>query len=94
MNNYEVMFIIKPELSEEEKKNLFSQLNDLVVKNKGKVNSANIWLERKKLFFPIKRHREGVYYLMNFDIAPSQISELRHAYKLNEQILRVLVTKL
>lgn len=94
MNNYEVMFIIKPELSEEEKKNLFGQLNDLVVKNKGKVSTANIWLERKKLFFPIKKHREGVYYLMNFSIAPTQIAELKHAYKLNENILRVLVTKL
>jgi len=93
MNNYEAMFIIKPDLSEEEKKTLFNQINEAVIKNKGEVLKASIWLEKKKLYFTIKKYHDGQYYLMDFSILPNLIKEIRHAYKLNENILRVLITK-
>lgn len=93
MDKYEAMFIIKPDLSEEERKTLFSQLNDAVSKNNGNVSQGSVWLEKRKLFFPIKKFREGLYYLMNFSIGPLAIKEMRHAYSLNENILRVLITK-
>lgn len=92
MNKYEAMFIVKPDLSEEERKSLFNQIGDAVTKNKGTVDSAAVWAERKKLLFPIKRNLEGMYYLMNFSIGTSAIKDIRHAYKLNENILRVLIT--
>lgn len=94
MKKYEAMFIIKPDLSEEERKNLFNQINDAVAKNNGKVSSGAVWAERRKLYFPLKRHREGLYYLLSFSIAPLAIKEISQAYKLNENILRVLITKL
>lgn len=93
MNKYEVMFIVRPDSSEEEKKTLFSQINDAVTKNNGKVTEANIWSEKRRLFFPLKKHTEGVYYLMHITIDPLLVKELRHAYKLNEGILRVLIIK-
>jgi len=92
MNKYEAMFIVKPDLSEEEKKSLFNQISDTVAKNQGTVDSAAVWAERKKLLFPLKRNLEGMYYLMNFSIGPSAITDIRRAYKLNENILRVLIT--
>ncbi|MDD4980978.1 MAG: 30S ribosomal protein S6 [Candidatus Omnitrophica bacterium] len=94
MKKYEIMFIIKPDLSEEEKKTLFDQIGDVVAKNNGKVSSAAIWSEKRKLYFTIKKHREGVYYLVNFTVAPGAIVNINHAYALNENILRVLVTAL
>jgi len=94
MNKYEAMFIVKPDLSEEDKKNLFQQINDVVTKNKGSVEQGSLWAEKKKLFFPIKKHTEGVYYLLSFSLDPLAIKDIRHAYKLNENILRVLISKL
>ena len=94
MNKYEAMIIIKPDLSEEEKKALFGQISDAITKSEGKVNQANIWSERRKLYFPIKRQNEGVYYLVNFDAAPSAIVQIRLTYTLNENILRALITRL
>ena len=93
MNKYEAMFIVKPDLSEEERKNLFGQINDVVAKNNGKVIEGSVWSERRKLIFPIKKYREGVYYLLNFSLAPLIIKEIIHTYNLNENILRVLITK-
>jgi small subunit ribosomal protein S6 len=93
MNTYEAMFIIKPDLSEEERKTLFNQINDAVVKNSGNVSGASVWAERKKLYFTIKKYQEGLYYLMNFSLSPLAEKDIRHAYMLNENILRVLITK-
>lgn len=94
MKKYEAMLIVKPDLSDAEKKDLFNQINDAVVKNNGNVASASIWAEKRKLCYPIKKYREGIYYLMNFSAPPELITKMNHAYKLNENILRVLITKI
>ena len=94
MNKYEAMFIVRPDLSEEDKKTLFQQINDAVTKNAGEVAQGALWADRKKLFFPIKKFTEGVYYLLSFTLNPLAVKDIRHAYKLNESILRVLIVKL
>jgi small subunit ribosomal protein S6 len=93
MNNYEAMFIVKPDLSEEEKKSLFSQLQEAVAKLKGSVSSAAVWGEKRKLFFPIRKCGEAVYYLMQFGLPAAAVKELSRAYQLNENVLRVLITR-
>ncbi len=94
MNKYEGMFIVKPDLAEEEKKTVFGQINDAIAKNNGDIASSAIWSERRKLCFPIKKCREGIYYLLNFNLEdPQKMSQIRQIYKLNENILRVLITK-
>jgi len=93
MNKYEAMFIVKPDLSEDERKILFNQVTEAVTKNKGEVATGAVWAERRKLFFPIKKQHEGLYYLLNFSLPPLAVKDIRHAYSLNENILRVLITK-
>lgn len=94
MNKYEAMFIIRPDLSEDEKKILFKQIEEAVTKNQGQVSSGAIWSEKRKLYFPIKKHQEGVYYLLTFSLPPLLLKELRRTFSLNENILRALFTKL
>jgi len=94
MNKYEAMIIVKPELPEEEKKTLFNQISEAVVKVKGTVATAAVWSERRKMCFPIKKLQEGIYYLVNFSAPTSAIPELNNIYKLNENILRVLIIRL
>lgn len=94
MNKYEAMFIIKPDLSEEERKTVFQQISDAVTKRNGALVSAGIWSEKRKLIFPIKKHHEGIYYLVNFNAAPESIREMNNTYKLNDNILRVLISRM
>lgn len=94
MKKYEAMFIVKPALSEDEKKNLFSQIAEVITKNSGEVAKANVWSERRRFYFPIKKSDEGIYYLVNFSLPPEGVTKARQAYKLNENILRVLITAL
>ena len=94
MKKYEAMFIIKPDLSEDQKKALFSQINEAITKNKGDVLQAAVWSEKRKFCFPVNKHPQGTYYLMNFALEPQAIGEIRRLYKLNENILRVLIIKI
>ncbi len=92
MNKYEAMFIINPTLSEEERKTLFAQISDAVVENGGVVSKAAVWSERKKLYFTIKKFQEGVYYLLDLNLPAPGVAKIQEAYKINENILRVLIT--
>jgi len=93
MNKYEAMFIVKPDLAEADKKTLFGQISDAVTKNSGSVSQESVWSEKRKLFFPIKKCHEGVYYLVNFSAPGAAVAKLKQVYKLNENILRVLITR-
>ena len=94
MNRYEALFIVNPELSEEERKSLFTHLHDAVTKHQGTVSQGAVWAEKKKLYFPIGKHNEGVYYLMNFQSPGEAIKDINNAYTLNENVLRVLISRL
>ncbi len=92
MNKYEAMAVVKPDLSDEDKKVLFKQIDDTIIKYKGEISASGVWAEKRKLYFPIGKFGEAIYYLAAFSAPASAIKEIRHAYKLNENILRVLLT--
>ena len=99
-NKYEAMFIIKPDLKDEEKSTVMKGIKEHVIKQQGVVLNDQIWAERRKLaydLFPIggqTRFKEGMYYLVNFEIDPLVVTTLKSNYSLNEHILRFMILKL
>jgi small subunit ribosomal protein S6 len=99
MKKYEAMFIIKPDLKEDEKASCMRSIKEQVTKHQGNVTQDQIWAERRKLaydLFPIggqARFKEGMYYLLNFDSDPLMIATLKSNYALNENILRFLILR-
>lgn len=94
MNKYEAMVIVRPDLSDEDKKTLFKQIDEAVTKNGGQISNSGVWAERRKFYFPINKFMEGIYYLAAFTAPSAAIKEMRNTYKLNENILRVLFTRM
>ena len=93
MHKYEAMFILNPALSEDERKAVCNEITDAIVKNKGTVTQSSIWSEKKRMCFRIKKCDDGVYLLVNFTLPPQAVSELKNTYRINENILRVLITR-
>ncbi len=99
MKKYEAMFIIKPDLKDEEKSSVMKSIKEQISKHRGNVTQDQLWAERRKLaydIFPIgggTRFKEGMYYLVNFDSDPLAIATLKTNYSLNEHILRFLILK-
>jgi small subunit ribosomal protein S6 len=98
MHKYEAMFVLRPDMNEGEKTSMLNQIKDALNKSNVKINSANIWAEKRKLYFDLVikgkavKFREGLFYLVDFLSDPLEINKINVAFRLNENILRFLIT--
>lgn len=92
MNAYEGLFVIKPDLKEEDAKNTYKAISDAVTKNGGAIVKEEIWGKRL-LAYPVKKFKEGYYYKLNFTSPAASITKNEAIYKLNADILRAMITK-
>ena len=92
MNKYELVVIIDAQKAQPEKDEIYKQLNDSLVKGGGKVTAAQVWLERQKFVFNIKKKTEGTYYLINFEAPGPLAKKMDPVLRLNERLLRYLIT--
>lgn len=90
MKEYEALFILDPD-KEESLKEIASGITGTIAKKKGKINKEENW-GKLRMAYLIKKKTDGIYYKLNFSIDPSEISALNNSYKLNADILRVMIT--
>lgn len=81
MNNYELMVIFTPVLSDEDFKSEQKKIASLVESNGGEVLHSNPW-GLKSLAYPVAKKTTGLYWVMEYK-APSDFNE-----KLKIQLLR------
>jgi small subunit ribosomal protein S6 len=81
MNNYELMVIFTPVLSDDEYKAAQKRYEALVKENGGEVTHTNPW-GLKSLAYPIAKKTTGLYWVMEYS-APTSFNE-----KLKTQLLR------
>ncbi len=94
MTKYELVVILDAHSNQEEKETIIKQTADAIAKGGGKVINSQVWLEKHKLTFKIKRRTEGTYYLINFECASSATPKIRQILSTNEDILRSAITKI
>jgi small subunit ribosomal protein S6 len=94
MAKYEVMFVTKSGLVDQDKEAILKQVTEVITKNEGKVNKKEVWMEKHRMAYAIKKQREGTYFLVEFNIPGAAIIKLNQAWKLNESMLRFQVIRL
>ncbi len=93
MNTYEGLFIIRPDLKEEDVKGVFKMIVETIAKNGGSVKKEESWGKRQ-MAYSIRKSREAYYYKVDFESAPAAISKLEAAYKLaSDNIIRAMITR-
>lgn len=93
MRKYELVVIVDAKLSNEEKEDIRREAAEIVNKGGGKVINSQVWLDKHKFAFRIKKRHEGTYYLIKFESRGSALDPIRSALKLNERILRFVTTR-
>ncbi|MCK5580931.1 MAG: 30S ribosomal protein S6 [Candidatus Omnitrophica bacterium] len=93
MDKYELVVIMDAAVPQEEKETTVKEVGDLIAMNEGKVINSQVWLEKHKFSFRMKKKTEGTYYLVNFESPREKIVKLRQKLKLNEKVLRSLIVK-
>lgn len=92
MAYYEMLYILSPDLSDEERESLVNKFKDFIGKNKGEVVSEAIWGLRS-LTYPINKKEKGYYILDYIDVPESLIKEIKYFIKVNEGFLRAMILK-
>ena len=87
---YEALYIIDPQLSEEEIQALVEKFKAMV-EAEGTLTAIDQWGKRR-LAYPINDLTEGYYVLMSFEAKPELPAELSRVMKITEGIMRCLIT--
>jgi len=93
MRNYEALYIVRPELSEEEQQAVAKKFADIVTQNGGEVVNLDIWGKRR-LAYEVKKLREGIYILMQFRAESRVAQEVERVLKITDEVIRQLVVRL
>lgn len=90
--DYELVYIIKPDLEEDGIESKIESISQYITSNNGVVADVEKW-GKKRLAYPIKHSLEGFYVLTRFKISPTRCKELEANLKISEDILRHLLIK-
>jgi len=93
ITKYELVFIVDAGLTSTDKEALTKEVADVIGKNGGKVINSQVWLEKQKFTFDIKKRKEGTYYLLNYEADGAVNAKIQPLFKLNEKILRFSIEK-
>ena len=91
MRSYEIMLAINPQLEDKELDSLLDKLKKLITDAKGERTKTNKWGKRK-LAYGIKDFTEAIYVVLNFNVDEKIIAELERVIKLEERVIRYLLT--
>jgi len=92
MQQYEVTFIVQPELEENGLDEVLNKVQGWITDSGGKIEKVDRWGKRK-LAYIINKHKEGTYFLLNTEMEPSFCHELERNLKFFEPIIRSMIIK-
>ncbi len=92
MRDYELMLIIKPDVTDEDATAVIDKVKAYVTEHKGEVAEVKPW-GKKKLAYPIGQFKEGNYVLTRLKLEATQTRELETNLKISEKVLRHLLVK-
>ena len=92
MRNYEIMFILSTQLTDEEKQAGIKLVEDTLTKAGAVEIKTEVWGERK-LAYPIKKKENGYYVLTTFQIDGIKLAEVEARLNIEESILKYMIVK-
>lgn len=90
--DYELGFILNPEVGEEQTRSIMERIEQIVRSSDGQVVRVNQW-GRRRLAYPIEHYRDGNYVFIDMILAPETVLELDRTLKVSEEVLRHLIKK-
>ena len=89
---YETMYILRPDIPEEEVETHVAKYRDIVVEACGEVLDCQM-RGKRRLAYTIAKHREGIYVQLNHNGDGQQVAPLERAMRLSEDVIRYLTVK-
>lgn len=93
MRDYEIMFILRPDLEEETITEMKDRLHKIIEDFGGEFQNEVEGWGRKRMAYKIDDYQEGIYCLWNFKGTPEAVKELDRVIKISDRILRHIVVR-
>ncbi len=88
---YELMYIVKPELDDEAVNQAVERVNQLIQQRGGTVQKVTPWGKRR-LAFEVGPFHEGHYVITEFQLDGAQVHEIERVLKISDTVFRHLLT--
>ena len=94
MRAYETLFILRPDIPEEEIDGLVDPLKAAVAGAGGAVDKVDKWGKRK-LAYRVHKHREGYYVLLQYSAPPAAdtVKELERRLRVSDGVIKFLTVR-
>jgi len=92
MRKYELLYVIQPNLDEEQEKFLQEKVSNIISEQGGQIEETKEWGKRR-LAYEIQDHREGYYIEVQFQGTPHLVTELDRVIKITDGILRHIIIR-
>ena len=89
---YETMYILRPDIPEEEVESHLTKYRDILVETGADVLD-NQMRGKRRLAYPINKHKEGIYVQLSHNGDGQQVAVLEKAMRLSEDVIRYLTVK-
>jgi small subunit ribosomal protein S6 len=90
---YELMFIVRPDMADEDLDKLISNLESTVTSAAGTVKNVER-MGKRRLAYMVRKFREGVYILMTIEGAGSVVHELERRLRVTEPVIKFLTVRI
>lgn len=92
LTQYETVFVLPADNTPQQVDEFIDKLKAVVTNGGGEVTAIDKW-GRRRLAYPIKRHREGFYVFLMFKAPGALMAEVTQFFLVNENFIRNIVCK-
>ena len=93
MRYYETLYIINPDLPDDDYRGVVTKFSDLIAKNKGVLTKVDEW-GTKSLAYAVKKFNRGSYVLLQYCGEPGITAELKRDMSLDDRVIKYQTIKL
>ena len=90
---YEVMFIVRPDIADEDLDKLIAGLEQTVTNGGGKLRSTER-LGRRKLAYQVRKFNDGNYILLTIDAGGPLVAELERRLRVSEPVIKFITVRM
>jgi len=92
MRRYETIFILRPNVGEEEINKIIENTSKIILDDKGSIIELEKW-GMKKLAYLIKKESLGYYVYCDYAGTPAAVAEIERKFRIDDSVLKYLTIK-
>jgi small subunit ribosomal protein S6 len=90
---YELMFIVRPDMADEDLDKLIANLESTVTSASGSIKSVDR-MGKRRLAYMVRKFREGLYILMTIEGAGAVVHELERRLRVTEPVIKFITVRI